>query len=65
MACNGLGAFEIATRYEWKHSTKIGYFDMTSCLHQLLRKSILSWKFRDMQGYQDEIMDVEDVGIWE
>ena len=57
-------AYKIATRYEWTHTTNIGHFDMTSCLHQLLRQSPLDWKFRHVKGHQDETTNIADIDIW-
>ena len=65
IACDGLEAFKIATRYEWTHTTNMGHFHMTSCLHQLLSKSKLLWKFRHVRGHQDNLMEIDDLDIWE
>ena len=65
IACDGQEAYKIATRYEWKHTTKIGHFDLSSCLHQMLRKSTLQWNFRHVSGHQDAVKAVEDLDIWE
>ena len=42
----------------------MGHFDISSCLHQLLRNSNLTWKFRHVKGHQDDIQDITNIDIW-
>ena len=64
IACDGLEAYKIATRYKWKHITNMGHFDIASCLHQLLQHSTITWKFRHVYGHQDESTNIQDIDIW-
>lgn len=65
IACDGLDACKVATRYEWTHATNMGHYDLASCLYQLLRQSKLSWTFRHARGYQDKIKSIDEMDIWE
>ena len=65
IGCDGQEAYKIATRYDWKHTTSMGHFDLSSCLHQLLRQSTLHWSFRHVSGHQDKIKAIVDLTIWE
>ena len=64
IACDGLEAYKIATRFQWTHTTNIGHYDMVTCLHQLLRNSNISWNFRHVKGHQDKDMNIDDIDIW-
>ena len=64
LACDGLEAYKIATRFNWTHTTNIGHFDMVTCLHQLLRNSNITWTFRHVKGHQDKNMNIADIDIW-
>ena len=64
IACDGLEAFKIASRFQWNHTTNMGHYDLSSCLHQLLRNSPLQWQFRHVKGHQDKDQAIEDIDIW-
>ena len=64
IACDGMEAYKIASRFEWKHITNMGHYDMASCLHQLLRRSTLQWTFRHVKGHQDDNKATADIDIW-
>ena len=64
LACDGLEACKIASRFTWKHTTTIGHFDMVSCLHEILKQSPLSWNFRHVKGHQDDITTIANIDIW-
>ena len=64
IACDGMEAYKIATRYKWNHTTNIGHYDVASCLHQLLQQSKVQWTFRHVYGHQDNTMNIDDIDIW-
>ena len=57
IACDGMEAYKKATRFDWRHTTNMGHFDMASCLHQLLRRSNLHWTHN--KPILDEQFDTE------
>ena len=42
----------------------MGHFDLSSCLHQLLRQSPLQWQFQHVYGHQDKSKNIADIDIW-
>ena len=64
IVCDGLEAYKIASRYELKHTTNMGHFDISTCLHELLKQNTLTWSFRHVKGHQDDMTNIANIDIW-
>ena len=64
LGCDGLEAYNVATRHTFDPSTKVAHFDLVSALHYLIRSSPLCWTFRHVAGHQDDHCSLEDIDVW-
>ena len=64
LGCDGLEAFNVASRYTYDLTTRIKHFDLVSTLHQLIKQSPLTWQFRHVKGHQDDDLSIEDIDAW-
>ena len=64
LGCDGLEAYNVATRYAYAPPTKISHYDLSSNLHQLIKASPLSWKFRHVIVHQDNGDTYNNIDEW-
>ena len=54
----------MTTRYTYALSTKLSLYNLSSTLHQLIKASPLSWKFRHLKGHQDDGDTYNNIDEW-
>ena len=55
---------KLATRYAYAPSTKLSHCDLFYTLHQLIKTSLLSWKFYHIKGLQDDGNTYNNIDEW-
>ena len=64
LGCDGLEAYNVATRYEYAPPTKISHYDLSSNLHQLIKASPLSWNTHHVIVHQDNGDTYNNIDEW-
>ena len=64
LGCGGLEAYKVATRYTYTLSTKLSRYNLSSTLHQLIKASPLSCKFRYVKCHQGDGNTYNNIDEW-